>query len=493
VRSSAGWWWRRRGAACASSSRSNSSTGARCSTCALCLTFNSLGRARRQLLDHSAHAIRIAARLIAAQPADVAVTCNVTAALSAIIACECRRISRLDNNSVILYTDLGYGSVKLMIADSTAPAVVCTLPFPPPSHAAILAAISSCIQSQALARAPVATIVIDHITSNSALLMPVAAVARLAALHDITVVVDAAHALGAIDVDVPALGVHYWVSNCHKWLCAPKGSGVLWVAASRQQLLRPAVVSHAHHHGLSSAFVWDGCRDYGSLLALPAVIAQWQVLNSSGACDAYRRSLLDAAVSLCAREWKSAWATPPELRGPMALVELPQRVCDSFTAAGRAVDANAAATVQNALHRSFNVEAPIKCLRGRLFVRLSVHIYNTLQHYRSVADAVSCYADAAQTGGDAPAVQAPRPSDIALAACFLTSGSQCIIPLPALDTTGTAAAERRVDGASDSKRQKKEDQEQAASCAAPPQCSHTSHVTRQTSPTSVSPSCSLGG
>ena len=421
--------------------------------------------ALRQLLDHSAHATRLAAALIQAAPADVAVTCNVTAALSAIVACECRRIRLLANNSVIMYTDLGYGSVKLMIADSAAPSVICAIPFPPPSPAAILAAITSCIQSQALAGAPVATIVIDHITSNSALLMPVASVARLAALHSITVVVDAAHALGAINVAVPALGVHYWVSNCHKWLCAPKGSGVLWVAPSHQQRLRPVVVSHAHHHGLSSAFVWDGCRDYGSLLALPAVIAQWRVLNRSGACDVYRCSLLDAAVSLCAREWNSAWSTPPELRGPMALVELPQRVCDRFTAAGAGVDANAAATVQNALHRSFNVEAPIKCLHGRLFVRLSAHIYNTLQHYRSVADAVSCYA----AQGEAKA-------------CDQTSSSDSIAPPPALVSraAGGAAAEDRVNEAADSKRQKKDHQEQAAACAAP-QYFRTSQLTPHTS------------
>jgi isopenicillin-N epimerase len=314
-----------------------------------------------------------------------------------------------------MYTDLGYGSVKLMVADAApTPSVVCAIPFPPASPSAIVAAIASCIQSQAEAGAPVATIVIDHITSNSALLMPVAAIAQLAALHSVTVVVDAAHALGAIDVDVPSLGVHYWVSNCHKWLCAPKGSGVLWVAPSHQHLLRPVVVSHAHHHGLSSAFVWDGCRDYGSLLALPAVIAQWQVLNRSGACDAYRRALLDAAVSLCAREWQSAWSTPPDLRGPMALVELPQRVRERFAAEGAAVDAHAAAAVQNALHRNFNVEAPIKCLNGRLFMRLSAHIYNTLQHYRSVADAVCCYA--AQDAVGARAAQVPPQFDGAAAA-----------------------------------------------------------------------------
>jgi selenocysteine lyase/cysteine desulfurase len=413
------------------------------------------------LLDHSAHATRLAASLIAAAATDVAVTCNATAALSAVIACECRRISRTRSNAVIMYTNLSYGSVKLMVEDAGAPSVICCIPFPPPSSSAIVSAIAQCVQAQADSNAPVATIVIDQVTSNSALLMPVAAIAQFAALHSITVVVDAAHALGAIDVNVPALGVHYWVSNCHKWLCAPKGSAVLWVAPSHQQFLRPVVVSHAHLHGLSSAFVWDGCRDYGSLLALPAVIAQWKILNRSGACDTYRRTLLDAAVSLCAREWCSAWWTPSEMRGPMALVELPQNISARFQAEGVQIDANAAAAVQNALHRGFNVEAPIKCLQGRLFIRLSAHIYNTLQHYRSVADAVSCFAS--QESWHVLAAQNEqliKPSSLA-ASLLLSSNS--VIPSPPGVCTEAAGRSTSSRTEAEPKRQKLNDEQQAKS------------------------------
>lgn len=72
------------------------------------------------------------------------------------------------------------------------------------------------------------------------------------------VLVDGAHALGQIDVDVATLGADFFVANCHKWLCAPRGSAILWVARERQPLIRPLVISHGVGEGFTSDFIWDG-------------------------------------------------------------------------------------------------------------------------------------------------------------------------------------------------------------------------------------------
>ena len=130
---------------------------------------------------------------------------------------------------------------------------------------------------------------------------------------------------------------------------------------------------------------------------------------------------------------------------------------------------HAAATVQNALHRNFNVEAPIKCLNGRLFMRLSAHIYNTLQHYRCVADAVLCYAAQSAAGASSTRVppvllQRSGPSD---PLCEPEVGESNNSD-PRSGMGGAGSGLRRVaDSSADPKRQKKDERDQPSSCACP--------------------------
>lgn len=74
----------------------------------------------------------------------------------------------------------------------------------------------------------------------------------------IPVMVDAAHALGQIPVDLTSLSPDYWVTNCHKWFAGPRGSALMWVAPDRKATLKPLVVSHGSGSGFTSDFIWDG-------------------------------------------------------------------------------------------------------------------------------------------------------------------------------------------------------------------------------------------
>lgn len=62
----------------------------------------------------------------------------------------------------------------------------------------------------------------------------------------LAVLIDGAHAVGAISLDVPSLGAHYYTSNLHKWLCTPKGSAFLWVTPSEQPRTLPLITSHGY-------------------------------------------------------------------------------------------------------------------------------------------------------------------------------------------------------------------------------------------------------
>ncbi len=83
---------------------------------------------------------------------------------------------------------------------------------------------------------------------------------------------DGAHALGQLPLDLPRLAPDYFVANCHKWLCAPRGSACMWVHSQRRGSVRPLVLSHGSGAGFTSDFVWDGNRDYSAQLAVSAAL-----------------------------------------------------------------------------------------------------------------------------------------------------------------------------------------------------------------------------
>lgn len=152
----------------------------------------------------------------------------------------------------------------------------------------------------------------------------------------VEVLIDGAHALGMLPLDLEALGADWFVGNCHKasllcwcciavaemlacapqvqtractpgpplpqWLCAPRGSAFLHVPQRHQAGVRPLIVSHGYGSGFVSEFIWDGCRDYAPLLAVSAALRAWRSLGPDAA-RAYQRRLLQQAVDVLVAAW----------------------------------------------------------------------------------------------------------------------------------------------------------------------------------------------
>jgi isopenicillin-N epimerase len=133
----------------------------------------------------------------------------------------------------------------------------------------------------------------DHITSATALCLPIAELVALATARGIPVIVDGAHAPGQIPLDVSAIGATFYVGNCHKWLCAPKGSA--FVVFADGVAVRPVVTSHGASpevgppNRLHAELDWSGTYDPAPLLSVPAAIATVAV-EGGGWPAIYRRN-----------------------------------------------------------------------------------------------------------------------------------------------------------------------------------------------------------
>ena len=176
----------------------------------------------------------------------------------------------------------------------------------------------------------------------------------------VQVLVDGAHALGQLPVDLQELGADFFVSNCHKWLCAPRGSAILWVKRACQDGFLPLVKSHGHGEGFTSDFIWDGvrhcllhvlvcqtahsepsdrpaqltpvraagCRDYSTYLAVAGALAWWRT-HGPDEVRLYCRTLLSEAVAMLTHAWGTQPLAPLDLCAFMACVELPTGLQDA--------------------------------------------------------------------------------------------------------------------------------------------------------------------
>ena len=203
---------------------------------------------------HSVPRMRAAAAKVAefvgARADDVAFVDNATTGCNSVL-----RSLRFAAGDELLVADHGYGAVTNTVryvaerAGATVKAV--ELPYPGPSGTtpeSIVAAIEAALTARTR------LLVIDHITSGSALVLPIAEIAARCRARGVLTLIDGAHAPGALPLDIPALGVDFYTGNLHKWAMAARSCALIWAAPQHQAELHPTVISWGYGRGMAAEF-----------------------------------------------------------------------------------------------------------------------------------------------------------------------------------------------------------------------------------------------
>lgn len=225
-------------------------------------------------------------------------------------------------------------------------------------------------------------LVIDHITSPTAVIFPVQRLIEICQERGVDVLIDGAHAPGMVPLNIEELGAAYYAGNLHKWTCAPVGSAFLWVRPDKQKGIHPTTISHFLDESYVSEFNWQGTRDITPWLCVQDSI---QYIEQFG-WERVRRHNHQLAVwaqAMLCRQWEVEPATPLDgsMIGSMATVPLPgvDRLRAKF---GEFL------AVREALYSRYKIEVPVIDWGGRWWVRPCCHIYNRPEQYELLAESV---------------------------------------------------------------------------------------------------------
>jgi isopenicillin-N epimerase len=215
-------------------------------------------------------------------------------------------------------------------------------------------------------------IYLSHISSFTALRLPVEGICARARQAGIVTVVDGAHAPGQIALDLRALDADIYTGNCHKWMLSPKGAGFLYVRRELQERIEPLVVSWGYHTlpGKSAGsqfldnFGWTGTTDPAAYLSVPAAIRfmqqhDWDTVRQD--CHALLQATLPRIRAITGMP--AAYPDGSDLYAQMAVAVLPPDT--------------EIETLKLRFYADFRVEVPLVDWNGVKLMRISVQAYNT--------------------------------------------------------------------------------------------------------------------
>ncbi len=335
---------------------------------------------RTALLDRSRSRL---AEFVGADAQDLAFVPNATHGVNAAIGSQ-----RWKAGDQVLVTDHEYNACRNALDFAAkrwgAEVVVATIPFPLKDSQQVVDALLEKVTPRTV------FCLVDHLTSPTALKLPVEEIVPQLQAKGIRVLVDGAHAPGQLPLNLKKLGADYYTGNLHKWACAPKGSAFLYVRRELQEETHPVTISHgynadtSHRSRFLQEFDWTGTFDPTAWGCVADVLDFMEDLVDGGwlAIMQHNHQLALAMRSMLAKEFGSVLPAPESMIGTMAAVVLPRdleaRVKKKHT------------SIYAELHNQWGIQIPVIPWPQSVgwMVRISTHIYNTEEDYWKLVEAV---------------------------------------------------------------------------------------------------------
>lgn len=262
-------------------------------------------------------------------------------------------------------------------------------------------------------------LLLSHITSVSATVMPVGQIIAAAQARGVDVLLDSAHGPGSVEMNLQAWKPAYATGNFHKWVCAPKGSGFLYVRPDKQAEIQPLTISHGMNATRTDRsrfrleFDYQGTQDPAAWLATPAAVDFVPRLLGdagleSGGWENVRRANHDLAqrgAAIVGEALGTLPALPATLCASMAMVPIPAHAA-ALDARLRLRPTRYADALQDVLLSRYGIQVPIlrmpeqegMTLETDRYVRVSGQMYNSEEQYAYLGWALARELEAERRG-----------------------------------------------------------------------------------------------
>ena len=339
----------------------------------------------RRLNDRLDAARERLATFLGADPAGLVAVANATTGVNAVL-----RSLPFGPDDELLVTDHEYNACRNAIefvgGRSGAKVVVVSLPFSGATAGIVEQAILDAVTPRTR------LVLVDHVTSQTAMILPVENLVRRLDERGVDTLVDGAHAPGMLPLDLTGLGSAYYTGNCHKWLCAPKGAGFLHVREDRREQIRPLTISHGtntRRPGRSrfhDEFDWVGTDDPSAFLCVPESIDFIGSLLPGGWPEVMtrNRSLVLAGRETIRRALEVDAPCPDSMIGTLASLPLPDG------SPGPPESPLYTDPLQDVLLETYGIEVPVIAWPAppKRLLRLSAQLYNGEDDYDRLAAAI---------------------------------------------------------------------------------------------------------
>jgi isopenicillin-N epimerase len=324
------------------------------------------------------------AAFVGADPADLVFVPNATAGVNAVL-----RSLDLDKHDELLVTSHEYpasrNALEFVAGVEGSKVVHVELPFPIASADEVVQRVLDRVTDRTR------LLLIDHVTSATALIFPIERIIAELNARGIDTLVDGAHAPGMLPLDLRTLGAAYYTANLHKWICAPKGAAFLYVRRNRQYAIRPVSISHGasadtdRRSRFHNEFAWTGTDDPTPFLCVPDALRFLPSLAGGGWPEVMRRNhelALRGRDAIC-ETLGIAPPAPDDMLGSMAAIPLPDGTTEN-------VPMLYGDPLQDQLLFEDRIEVPINHWPAppKRVLRISAQLYNTIDDYRQLADAL---------------------------------------------------------------------------------------------------------